>query len=155
MLHSQPIVDPWLSDEDVGDTAKDWSTPKMSETAAGALALETEFTDHERRLTLLLATWFALWEILENHAVVVGPPGMQLKVDHRSGIPFTRSAVDVVDPRQPQQTDGLQLNPKGLGPSQTALLRRAAALWGGHYLTREGRLTGCWLGLNQEETRST
>lgn len=141
MLHLQPTADPHSDEEWEGSTeARDGMAPLLRP----RMDEGREYTERDRRLTLLLATWFPLWDILAGH--VRNPSGA---VDHRSGRPFTAAVGTTVANNTAADDGTLWIDTKGLSPSQTALLRRAAAVWGGQYYAREGRLSGCSLGLTQ------
>ena len=114
-----------------------WRPPspprRPSSWPAGATA------ERQRRRLVLLATWHALWALLE--AVDGG--------DRRSGRPFT------TPPGPGADGDGVVLDAARVRgrPGGRDLLRRAAELWGGRYDPATGRWTGCRLGLDPDDWR--
>ena len=103
-----------------------------------------------RRLTFTLATWWALWDLLERLAARPDD------VNRTTGAPFTDNPGEDLALRPSER---LSTGPVPRWESRRPatrnkrLLRTAAALLGGCFLARERRLTGCRLGLSKEVWR--
>ena len=115
--------------------------------------------ERHRRLTLLLSTWFELWDAPRapwnvSAACVLQSAASPGTADHLTGVPFTEtsSAVLILNP---SRVSGRVVHPvhSPRRASAVFVLRRAAAAWGGSYRVRSGCLTGCNLGLPREEWR--
>ena len=110
------------------------------------------------RLTLVLSTWFALWDARCTACIQAAGTGVILAAaapsgaaDHQQGLPFTAPKDDAGMQLRREALCAADVGPGEDGPvsevlPRLSLLCRAARLWGGSYNRHTGVLRGCHLG---------